>query len=48
MIRRYRRYVYEAGSLDRPEKGSAKVIEDKVLEKERSKEFEPSKSARFR
>ena len=30
LIRRYRRYVYEAGSLDRPEKGSVKVIEDKV------------------
>ena len=25
-IRRYRRYVYEAGSLNRPEKGSVKVI----------------------
>jgi REP element-mobilizing transposase RayT len=47
-IRRYRRYVYEAGSLDRPEKGSAKVIEDKVLEKERSREFELSRSDRFR
>jgi len=47
-IRRYRRYVYEAGSLDRPEKGSAKVIENKVLEKERSKEFELSRSDRFR
>jgi len=32
-IRRYRRYVYEAGALNRPEKGNVKVIEDKVLEK---------------
>jgi hypothetical protein len=47
-IRRYRRYVYEAGSLNQPAKGSVKVIEDKVLEKERSKEFELSKSDRFR
>ena len=47
-IRRYRRYVYEAGSLHRPEKGSAKVIEDKVLEKERSREFELSRTDRFR
>ena len=47
-IRRYRRYVYEAGSLNRPAKGSVKVIEDKVLEKERSREFELSKSDRFR
>jgi REP element-mobilizing transposase RayT len=47
-IRRYRRYVYEAGSLNQPEKGSVKVIEDKVLEKERSRKFELSKSHRFR
>ena len=47
-IRRYRRYVYEAGSLNRPEKGSVKVIKDKVLEKERSRAFELSKSDRFR
>jgi hypothetical protein len=47
-IRRYRRYVYEAGALNQPEKGSVKVIEDKVLEKERCKEFELSKSDRFR
>ena len=38
-IRRYRRYVYEAGSLNQPAKGSVKVIEDKVLEKERRREF---------
>jgi hypothetical protein len=38
-IRRYRRYVYEAGSLNQPEK---------VFEKERSKEFELSRSDRFR
>ncbi len=47
-IRRYRRYIYEAGSLNQPEKGSIKVIGDKVLEKERSREFELSKSDRFR
>ena len=47
-IRRYRRYVYEAGSLNRPEKGNVKVIEDSVFEKERSKEFELSRSDRFR
>ncbi|MBT8366531.1 MAG: hypothetical protein KJP23_17700, partial [Deltaproteobacteria bacterium] len=47
-IRRYRRYVYEAGALNRPEKGNAKVIEDKLLEKERNREFELSKSDRFR
>jgi putative transposase len=47
-VRRYRRYVYEAGALNQPEKGNAKVIEDKVLEKERRREFELSKSDRFR
>ena len=34
-IRRYRRYVYEAGAINRPEKMQAKVIGDKILEKER-------------
>jgi len=47
-IRRYRRCVYEAGSLNQPEKGNVKVIEDRFLEKEHSKEFELSKSDRFR
>jgi REP element-mobilizing transposase RayT len=47
-IKRYRRYVYEAGALNRPEKGNVKVIEDKLLEKERNREFELSKSDRFR
>ena len=47
-IRRYRRYVYEAGSLNQPEKGNVKVIKDKVLEKERHREFELSRSDRFR
>jgi hypothetical protein len=43
-----KRYVYEAGSLSRSDKGRAKVIEDKVAEKERSREFELSRSDRFR
>ncbi|MEN8779524.1 MAG: transposase [Desulfobacterales bacterium] len=47
-VRRYRRYVYEAGSVNQPEKGNVKVIEDKVLEKERRREFELSRSDRFR
>jgi len=34
--------------LNHPEKGSVKVIEDKVLEKERSRAFAMSKSDRFR
>jgi hypothetical protein len=47
-IRRYRRYVYEAGAVNRPEKGKTKVIGDRILEKERSREFELSRSDRFR
>jgi putative transposase len=63
-LKRYRRYVYEAGAVDRPEKGNppeeyaplsqvnstgqARVIGDKILEKERNREFELSRSDRFR
>jgi len=47
-IRRYRRYVYEAGAIDRPDKMQAKVIEPKVVAKERRKEFEFSRIDRFR
>jgi len=47
-IRRYRRYVYEAGAITRPDKMQAKVIEDKVIAKERKKEFEISRIKRFR
>jgi len=47
-IRRYRRYVYEAGALNRPEKGKTKVIGDKILKKERKREFELSRNDRFR
>ena len=47
-IRRYRRYVYEAGAINRPEKMRAKVIDSKVVAKERKKEFEISRINRFR
>jgi hypothetical protein len=47
-IRRYRRYVYEAGAISRPEKRQTKVIDDKVVAKERKKEFEISRINRFR
>ena len=47
-IRRYRRYVYEAGAVNQPEKGKAKVIYGKDLEKERNRGFELSRSDRFR
>jgi len=47
-IRRYRRYVYEAGAISRPDKMQAKVIDEKVVAKERKKEFEISRIDRFR
>jgi hypothetical protein len=47
-VRRYRRYIYEAGALSQPEKGRVKVIEEKDLEIERSRGFELSKTDRFR
>jgi hypothetical protein len=47
-IRRYRRYTYEAGTVNQPEKGKVKIINGKVLEKERNREFELSRSDRFR
>ena len=47
-LRRYRRYVYEAGAIDRPDKLQARVVDEKVLEKERRKNFEISRLSRFR
>ena len=47
-IRRYRRYVYEAGAVNRPEKGKTRVIGARILEKERNREFELSRNNRFR
>jgi hypothetical protein len=47
-IRSYRRYVYEAGAINQPAKGKVKVIKDKVLEKERKRDFELSRNDRFR
>ena len=47
-IRRYRKYVYETGAVNRPEKGNSKVIGDKILKMERKREFELSRSDRFR
>jgi len=46
--KRHRRYMYEAGSIDRPEKGRAKVIDPRVLCKERKKGFEVTQASRLR
>jgi len=47
-IRRYRRYIYAAGALDRPDKMVGGVIDNKALEKEREKDFELNRVRRFR
>ena len=47
-IRQYRRYVYEAGAISRPDKMQAKVIDDKLVDKERKKDYEISRINRFR
>jgi len=40
--------VYEAGAINHPDKMQAKVIDDKVVAKERKKDFEISRISRFR
>ena len=47
-IRRYRRYMYEAGSIDRPEKGEIKVIDPRVLAAQKDKGFEITQASRLR
>ena len=47
-LKRYRRYVYEAGALNRPDKGQAPVIESDILEKEHESDFELNRVRRFR
>jgi hypothetical protein len=47
-LKRYRRYVYEAGALNHPQKGQARVIANDVVDTEREKKFEISRADRFR
>ena len=47
-LRRYRRYVYEVGAVDRSEKGQRKVIDAAALKKERQKKYEINRMDRFR
>jgi REP element-mobilizing transposase RayT len=46
-FRRYRRYVYEAGALARSDGKSKKVIDQAIVENERERNFEPTRTARF-
>ena len=47
-LRGYRRYVYEAGAVDRSEIGQRKVIKEAVVKKERKKEYKICRVDRFR
>ena len=47
-LKRYRRYVYEAVSLDRFRKPTAGVIDNYVLGKERKNDFQLNRAQRFR
>lgn len=47
-FRKYRRYLYEAGAIERSDGKSEQFIDKNILEKERSKNFEISRSDRFR
>ncbi len=47
-LRAYRRYVYEAGAVDKPGKPVAGAIDIQILQKERKNDFEQSRVRRFR
>jgi len=47
-LKRYRRYVYEAGALDHPQKGQGRVIKNDMVEHERKNDFELNRIRRFR
>ena len=46
-VRRYRKYMYQAGYIDRPYKGKVKVIDPRVLSKEKKKSFKITKASRL-
>ncbi|MCP4366976.1 MAG: hypothetical protein GY797_02505, partial [Deltaproteobacteria bacterium] len=47
-VRRYRKYLYHAGSIDHPDKGSVKVIDPRILKKEKRKDFKITQASRLR
>ena len=47
-LARYRRYVYGAGAIARPENPSAKTIDSDILQKEREADFNLDRINRFR
>jgi putative transposase len=47
-VRRYRKYMYHAGSINRPDKGKVKVIDPRILKKEKRKDFQITQASRLR
>ena len=47
-VRRYRQYMYHAGSIDRPDKGKVKVIDPRIFYKEKRKDFQITQASRLR
>jgi REP element-mobilizing transposase RayT len=47
-LERYRRYVYEAGAVNHPQKAQARVIDTDIVEHERKKKYEIKRIDRFR
>ncbi len=46
-LQEYRAYLYEAGAIDRSEKGNKKVINERILKNERKKGYKLSRVDRF-
>ena len=46
-VRRYRKYVYESGGIEPGDKPFVKTIDEKIVNKERRKDFEISRTDRF-
>ena len=47
-LKGFRRYVYEAGALNHPNKRQARVIDNDIVEHERGNDFELNRMRRFR
>jgi len=45
---RYRRYMYNAGCIDRPDKGKVKIIDPRLMKKEKRKDFKITQASRLR
>ena len=46
-VQRYRQYVYETGAIQPPNKEHAKTIDKEIINKERNRNYEISRTDRF-